>query len=847
MMPHKNLFSGALGKLQNIGGSRIYTTPHTVSTPAEYSINVTMNIQGDLVSHSLDGRLWLYRRSRRLGIIALKWDTRKAELEYAAGQNISGNDDVVLACGLDWVLTNNNIFMVVDDEPYILTARLFDANIPDNFLYSLLRSGSIGASGIDPFTGEAWGKREDNGNSEGTGYFSKSTHLLYPAGDHAFEQCYSLLPPVGDWQIFENFLIHRPAVEETSDTENITSYNYMQAVRPLIPLEFANGAAAYGTGYNMDHRGIQLFHHKGEIWGRGLYNIGKVYLLPAVFGENGEVLEYYLYISPDYPCSPFLKNALDKTNSWLETAIAFIGSDSLYGFLSEQPDSLSGRACFKSTNGRILSPATGEFLILSEDNARLFFDALSYKGVLLDNNGGQLMLGKGLSEAQDVKCKTLQQWLAPAGYVDAVTNDYIAASADNSAFCTSLVTGLNRQFLSPNTIPLTAKAFQDSNEDYYRLAISDGVNESNRKIFGVNKILAQDVTQEAIKWREIYKEPVKFTFIKVVDSPNNNYYCMSFEYDDTDNSGENNVVVYGGYGIPDHFIYGQEISRHMAHVRTDIQFENQETYYNTYIDTSHSFTSSEGIAYYTQEQAIPYEDPYPELGEVNGYVIRSASAKVIFLNPLNGSLHEVSFSRSFSQTFSTTQQGGVRYHDISRAEVPYGIGYTEKKIGFFGFVYDVDKGHTYGPYDHSTYSNSPYVFFPCADFPDFVLSLRPDKGEEYIEPSISIPVRNSVIGWDGKENPCNVFFQDQSSGVKFIQQSSIHQDTALDGYSLVYPYTFPNYDTNFTDSAGTMRAKQNFHIIEAYSNDQFKLLLFHSEFDPDVFDFPAELERSKSH
>ena len=994
MIPHKNLFSGALGKLENIGGSRIYTTPHTVSVPAEYSINVTMNIQGNLVGHSLDGRLWLYRRSRRLGIIALKWNTENSELEYATGLNISNNDDVVLACGLDWVLTNNNIFMVTD-KGEILSARLFNDNIPSTFLYSLLRSGSIGASGIDPFTGQAWGKRDDNGNSEGTGYFSKSTRLLYPAGSHSFEQCYSLLPPVGDWQIFENFLVRRP------DAESISSYNYMQSVRPLIPLEFANGSPMYGTGYNFDHRGIQLAHRKGEFWAKGFQTIGKVSLLPAVFGENGSVLEFYLYIQPDftlYPYSDFFycsistfdvnpdkylieddetladyepimhsfavsstprnwaeakaicetlgghlatsttadKNrfltSLSTAGCWLgatdeakkgrwmwitgedwyysnwagsqpdnadnsehylmtnfgeaglwndssstatllyicewdyelnendflgclwpNIAPAPIGSEALYGFLSEQADALSGSSCFKSIDGRVLLPESGELLTLSENNARIFFDTLSYKGLLLDDDGGQLMLGEGITDAQDVNCKTLQQWLAPAGQIDAVTDDYIAASADNSAFCTSLITGFNRQFLSPNTIPLTASAFQDSNEVFYRLAISEGANENSRKVFGINKLLSQDVTPEAIDWQNIYKEPVKVTFIKAIDQPNRERFCRSFSYDSNDTSGEDNVVDYGGYPISDYFIYGQEITLYMAHVREDYYSEGRNSYYNTYIDTNYSFTSSEGIANYTTYQVMPYGDPYPELSEVEQYVILSASTKVIFLNPLDGSLHTVSFSRSFQQSFrDTTEPWGrdtLHRHFVSRAEVPYGIGYTENQIGFYGFVYDIDKNHIFGPGDHIGISNAPYVFFPCADLPDFIALLRPNEGEEYIQPSIISPNHNNVIGWNDNERYCNFIFQENSLGVKFFQQSSIHLNSVFSSYSPNTANTFPNYGTKFIDSAGINRSKQNFHITETINEatDNFKLLLFHSEVFPEILDFPAEAERSKSH
>lgn len=294
-MINKNLFVGPLGKLQHIGGSKAFTTPNTVAVSPDYSVKVNDNIQGDLVVLSRDGRLWFFRKNNILAAIALKWNTKTSRLEFAASSKVKGNTDTFIANGKDWLLTNNNIFMVTDEEPYILSAKLWDDNMPEAFLYSVLRANGVGSSAIDTFTNQAWGKREDNGNSDGKGLFSKNNHLLYPKGTHTFEQCYSLLPAVGDWQIFENFLIRRP------DNPFNNSYHFMLNLRPLIPLEFCGNNPVYGTGYNFDHRGIQLAYSNGQIWGRGRYHIGRVSLLPAVFDENGEPVEFYLYISPDFP------------------------------------------------------------------------------------------------------------------------------------------------------------------------------------------------------------------------------------------------------------------------------------------------------------------------------------------------------------------------------------------------------------------------------------------------------------------------------------------------------------------------------------------------------------------
>ena len=968
MIPHKNLFSGALGKLKNIGGSRAYTTPHTVSVNAEYSINLSYNVQGDLVGHSLDGRLWLYRRSRRLGIIALKWNTVTGKLEYSAAQNISNNDDVVLACGLDWVLTNNNIFMVTN-EGGILSTRLFDANIPNTFLYSLLRSGDIGASGIDPFTGQAWGMRNDNGNSEGTGYFSKNTHLLYSAGTHAFEQCYSLLPPVGDWQIFENFLVRRP------DAETITSYNHMQAVRPLIPLEFANGSAAYGTGYNFDHRGIQLFHRDGEIWGKGFQDVGKISLLPAVFSEDGIVQEYYLYIQPDftfYPYSDFFyctistfdvnpnKELFDegvlldyvpvihsfavssvsrtwaeakaicemlgghlatstsadkntflsslttnrawiggtdeaKEGSWkwitgeelsytnwgnkqpdnsgsnehyLETnfggaglwndnsptatrvyicewdfeldenvllgclwnniAVASIGSETLYGFLSEQADAISGRTCFKSVDGRILLPETGEFLTLSEDNARIFFDALSYKCLLLDSNGGQLILGEGLNEAQNVNCKTLRQWLAPTGYVDAVTDDYIAASADNSAFCTSLVTGFNRQFLSPNTIPLTAGAFQNSNEDYYRLAISDGINSSNRKLFGVNKILSQNVTPEAIQWQDIYKEAVKIEFLNSWEETQ--FVTIPF-------AGEDGVFldVYIGHTykrfsiLP---IFLREITITIAPVDTEY-FTDENGTYQTVETLSSAGIVYDNVSYFFDRLVHHYQGTF---GAHFAVPLR-ASAKIFFIHPDTGQPSDtIDVDISCNHSFASWGDDKYQFHMITYIEIPSGLGIHNGKIGWRG------KSR-----DFSTYTNAGEdtdFFKPVMNVPEQVQNWY-NYSDFYLSaakfPATSLHFQNFSEEY--------AVFSERFSTSLFLQQLNSEQInfTSLDCF-----YEFPFLLNKQVNNADTITSTQNIHVVCVWQQNpseewKYIVFVFRSKLSPDMFNFYAETERSKLH
>ena len=517
-------FSGSLGKLKSIGGSKIYTTPHTVKVDSEYSITLPEDIKGELIANSRDGKLWFYRHEHVLYVVALKWNKTIARLEFAIFKRFDNNDDIVLACGLDWVLTNKNIFLVSDNNPYIFSSNLFDANIPDTFLYSVLRNGSV-ASGIDPFTNQAWGKSSDNGNSNGNGYFSKNMHLLYPAGTHSFEYCYAMLPAVGDWQIFENFLIRRPNIPLNE------KYNYMLDLRPLIPLEFSSKGAAFGTGYNLNHNGIYLTCCNGKIWGRGVFHIGLVYILPAVFDANGNPLEFYLYISPDYPCSPFLSSAFNALDNWLNIAIFHIGATSLYGFLSEQANALSNSTCLTSSITEVFNPESSEWISLSSNNGKLFIDTVSSSAVVLHDKGADFRF-EDLNISKAFECITLNQWIAPAGKIDAINTDYIIASDNNSTFLTSLLAGFYRQAVSSN-VHFSAISFSDNKEIDYRLAIRRTFS-SNVKGFDINHLLSPKLKNQNILWEDIFKPAITIS----VNTDQVNYYDWNIE----------NVIKHCKYG-----------------------------------------------------------------------------------------------------------------------------------------------------------------------------------------------------------------------------------------------------------------------------------------------------------
>lgn len=189
MNTHNDFFCGPLGKVSHLNLPRMYSSPRTNKWEPDYSVNMGNNIRGDFLACSLDARLWLFRISRRLAVVACSWDENNKKLIRSASSNINNNYDVILARGLNWILSNNIIFMDVDGSPYFQRANLFDNSNDETFCYSVLKNYAVSNWPLS---------------------FSRDSHLLYPAESHVFEQCYSLLPTVGDWIIFENFLIRKP-------------------------------------------------------------------------------------------------------------------------------------------------------------------------------------------------------------------------------------------------------------------------------------------------------------------------------------------------------------------------------------------------------------------------------------------------------------------------------------------------------------------------------------------------------------------------------------------------------------------------------------------------------------
>ena len=731
MITHHDFFSGSLGKFSHLELPRMFSSPRTNLWIHDYSVSLGSNIRGSFLACSLDARLWLFRLSRRLAVVVCNWDQDTGKLVRSASSNISNNYDVFLARGLNWVLSNNTIFMADEASPYIRHANLFDNSNDNSFFYSFFRSQALSSVELtligvqravlqqilksacaDRSNNISWGQREDNGNSDGEAFFSKNTHLLYPAEAHVFEQCYSLLPSVGDWIIFENFLIRKPDMPPTA------SYHGMLNIRPLIPLElhfedqFETNVYGYtihmpaniptfGTGYNFNNRGIQVAYLHHQLWGRGLFHIGKVFIIAAGFDKDGYVQEYYLYISPDFHdiCSS------TASENWDNVAIANIGdNDNIYGFLSAEPDPISGGMCVAANDYMILDTSGKNWSWISltdcqEDHnktnseGKLFFDYANSSALLLDDKGAKIFLDN-LEPTYDFSCSNLRQWLAPADKVEAVSDSGIVASADNSAFFTELQRDFHRALFSPCVLPLSAKSYQvpseSSNEqqdsEKVKLSLSTEANSSNTSLSllvkhsstetsGDNYSASEDDTlSEGIQWDDVFRKPVSLNFIGHTSIEADSAICF-FDYfglhkDDCELDFWNEYLSYG----TGDFIHKKDIDFYVNAATIDNCFVGPYPFFYTRIN--YADKDNDPVKYYYDEKIATQEDywnifvsKYPEYQDKFDYFINLEFGEMGFDPDLFNDFHrkwaEVINDFQFSYFYHSIEADVIFVHPIS--------------------------------------------------------------------------------------------------------------------------------------------------------------------------------------
>ncbi len=779
----KDLFTGSFGRLNNHGGSRMFTTPNTRSVTPEYEVSTDVPSAAEFVTSSFDGRLWLFRRSRRFYVAVFRWNESTQRLVFVKSEIFSNAN--FIGRGIDWLLTDTAIIQASDDELYVFTANLFE-NSGTSFLYSILRSKDLSSS-IDPISRKAWGLSETNGNSLGDGYFNRSA-LLQSVNKH-----YSQLPAVGDWHIIKNFLVRK------ADNPLAVSHNNMLNIRPLIPLEFNGSTPAYGCGFDND---IFLTYYNGELWGRGLYHIGRCYILPAVFDEEGNPQEFYLYISPDYPRIAVTQT--DKLNlGILKTA------DNLYGFLTEQVSSLDNGLCYSSDNPKLFQPSAKQWQQISE-NGQMFIDTLNHSGLVLNDDGAIFLNGNSY------ECKGLKQWLAPAGVVDAVSEHSVTSSFDNAAIVTYHQQGFHRELLSGKKLPISAKSFSGK-----RLSLG-----LNGKTIQVNSSSGTN-SAEDIAWQDIYKQPVTIRKIN------------SFSHDYADINS-----VYPIFADVD--CYGESL----------IDFKTLCAGYRDFWDWWDWHWGYWGFTEYYEEKWDHYDSvPLFPIGfgfgrNAEGDRVCGFGAfhynnrqKLFYIHPVSG--EPVIF---YTANFFDDEIPGCLNNDLqSRLDF-----FKQDVIPDFDYLIGLTMQGTQIGYEYEHYSNhmTSYEtrFKPISSIPSEVSDWINNSGGNLTLQSIQIPknipqdITCSASAIFSEKNSKAIFACDIPSAFQSINGSKSGDLASLKNSW----YQYYNYWNINSLSADESFYTQGLHVAICESqNSEPLFIVFRSEIFPEIFDFKSETERSK--
>ena len=782
----KDLFTGSLGKLNNHGGSRIFTTPNTRSVKPEYSVSTDVPNTAEFVICSLDGRLWLFRRSRRFYVAVFRWNESTQRLVFVKSKIFSNAN--FIGRGVDWLLTDTAIIQASDDEPYIRTVNLFGDN-KSNFLYSILRSKDL-SSGIDPITRKAWGLSETNGNSDGYGYFNRSA-LFQSVDKH-----YSQLPAIGDWHIIKNFLVRK------ADNPLSEAHNSMLNIRPLIPLEFNGSTPAYGCGFDND---IFLTYHNGELWGRGLYYIGRCYILPAVFDESGNPQEFYLYISPDYPRIAVAQADKFKLGI-LKTA------DNLYGFLTEQVSSLDNGLCYGSDNPKVFDASTKQWQQISE-SGQMFIDTLNHSGLVLNDDGAIFLNGASY------ECKGLKQWLAPAGVVEAVSAQSVISSFDNAAVATYPQQEFHRELLTGKKLPISAKSFSGK-----RLSL--GLND---KAIQVNSLVGTN-SAEAIVWQNVYKQPITIRKIN------------SFSRDYVDINSVHPIFT-------DRECTGEHL----------IDFATLCAGYDGFWDWWNNHWGYWGYHNYIDEWGLKRSHPYFPFGNIiatgpsrnveGDFVWGFSDArynkiqKLFYIHPISG--EPVIFCEA---NFFDDEIPGLLSNDLqTRLDWLSQDNFPDVDVPEAIILQGTQVGYSYTHYSNNL-SSQEALFKPICSIPSEVSDWINNSGGNLTLQSIQIPknipqdITCSASAIFSEKNSKAIFACDIPSAFQSINGSKSGYLASLKNSWLQY-YSYWNINSLSSDESFYT---QGLHVAICESqNSEPLFIVFRSEIQPEIFDFKSQTERSK--
>lgn len=751
----KDLFVGASGRLNNHGGSRMFTTPHTINVPPEYTVETDVPSVAEFVTCSLDGRLWVYRRSRRFYVAAFRWNEDTQRLVFV-GTTILSNEAFVMR-GADWILTNKSLIQSLDDEPYISRTTYNDSSFLD-----------------------------------------------------AIKKSYSFFPEIETWQKIQG--------EQIIRVDNPPSENLQELTQSLVtPLEFhyysENNIKAFSEF------SPKLCYINGQLYGKGKAHIGRAYLLPRTFNEDGETEDFYLYISPDYLRT--YNGSFDDNDGWENLRVAPFTPESVAIFTPKNDDY---SICKKATNAQIFTLPNGESLDLSADNGALFFDALTGSNLAL-NDGGASLLRDGLN----YECKGLRQWIAPSGKVDMVSPQLVMSSFDNGTLATHVQGGFHRELLAGKTLPLSVRDYSDK-----RLSL-ESVDSNSRKTIQVNNTDGMNDIQfiEEIT----YKPAVE---VQLLNNVHYNYDTTVFPFFIRADSDSLNFD--GKYYTSDPYWRCVPIFEDASARQFGVRINRYKTQTINWYGEKFEVT---GDIYWEDREYSGDDNSYFDYDYAH---ITHYTTKLIYIDPQTGKLlsfkisvtpeNRIAYKTVYTSMKIITSGGGVfgvpySYQDIDENEVEL----------CRHFICTIHNGRIFllGYYNNISFPKYPERLFFVANVPDEIISYVPDFEINSVTQR-KFFLRDFTTDNQKEGNLLTCFNAFSYFDVFNTCKSDIPQ-----GYKPDMMYTFSDW-SSLVEINGHKICTKAIHVIIEPAGDVTKpsqLIVFRSEIHPEIFDFKTEIERSK--
>ena len=718
----KDLFTGSLGHLDNHGGSPMFTTPNTIYVPPEYEIETDVPSVAEFVTCTLDGRLWVWKRSRRYYVAVFRWNEETERLEFVSTTILSG--ETVQKRGVDWILTDKSLLRSQAEVPYISRSE-YDS---DDTTYS-----------------------------------------------DAIEKCYSFWPELETWQ---EITAQKLNIEDSPDDK------WKEVPQNLItPLEFhyySDDDIQAVTEFNP-----KLCYCNGQLYAKGKAHIGRAYLLPRVFNTDGEVIGFYLYILPDYMREYDSENqTFNDNDGWDKLNIAPLEDNSVGIFT---PEDNNNTACKKAEDGLVYRLPQSEQLDYSVDNGTISFDGFTGLNLALNSQGASF-----LRDNVSYQCKGLQQWFAPSNKIEAIFHQQsVISSIENATIAIHTQQGFYRELLPKKLSQISTATYSGKN------LLFNVLNSNSKKIVQANSIYNTNIISASI-WEKVFQEnPYKFTVFPLIDDKNFALSIGSFTnpyfYDD----GVDCVYWLEPYPLS---CYIQEFGKEYYRKYTEISYANamlHGPFFNEYFkDHPEWFGFSEGFEINAND--IIFQSKYinPETQE---FIISD---------------YKVNLSKYISCFFN---------------------GFCARD-GKGGILLERDKGGS-------------EIFVPVFDIPEAIIHWQSIGNGLLLNDIISLfdlvtgryngdIGKLDVVYYDNKRESYGLFKEPFTSAL-FIVEPSLNFKLAYDAFSdrkILEVNTF--FDTT-SQKDGIFTSA--LHYAQTYRD----ITMYRSEYHPEIFDFQAELERSK--